>query len=304
MRTRVRLTTFKQLISSRCHAEPANGNPNSNRTYCAKSGNYFEYNTIPYSRSCSSTVTNNRDTIATEFADAISNQGHKGIVQFKDSHPGTWYFHGKSLLDNFALAQPPISRPDIKAYWFHGLTGTGKSRLAFDLLPNAYYKESRTKWWHGYLCQSTCIIDELVPKSIDISYLLKWFDRYPCLVETKGSMIPLYVQTFIITSNYTPEEIYPDAEERTIHALKRRLTTQLFPLDSLSQALFLSTNLLSSRFSGQNSERCREQESDGLRPGGEGNPLTAELTVEPDGDANGEGLIHNDEQRNVCLRDD
>jgi len=42
------------------------------------------------------------------------------------------------------------------------------------------------------------IIDDFGPGGIDINHLLRWFDRYKCMVETKGGMIPLIADKFIL----------------------------------------------------------------------------------------------------------
>ena len=64
-------------------------------------------------------------------------------------------------------------------------------------------------------------MDDLKKDCIDIQYLLTWFDYYPCYVETKGGMMALKATKFIVTSNFTPDEIYWD--EPNLDALKRRL---------------------------------------------------------------------------------
>jgi len=102
----------------------------------------------------------------------------------------------------------------------------GKSRRAHEELRNAYVKDPRTKWWNGYLGEKECIIDDFGPQGIDINHLLRWFDRYKCMVENKGGMMPLLCDKFIVTSNFHPVDVYKD-KEGVIHpqtdALVRRL---------------------------------------------------------------------------------
>lgn len=79
--------------------------------------------------------------------------------------------------------------------------------------------------------QTECVIDDFGPNGIDITRLLVWFDRYPCLVETKGGMSPLCVTKFIVTSNFHPEECFKDSMG-VVHpqtpALLRRINLQEF----------------------------------------------------------------------------
>jgi len=72
------------------------------------------------------------------------------------------------------------------------------------------------------------IIDDFGPNGIDLNHLLRWFDRYKCLVENKGGMIALYAVNFIVTSNFHPREIFKFGDE--IHpqlpALERRIVIE------------------------------------------------------------------------------
>jgi hypothetical protein len=106
---------------------------------------------------------------------------------------------------------------------YHGPTGTGKTRRAWDEAGlDAYAKDPCTKWWCGYQGQKHVIIDEF-RGLINISHLLRWLDRYPVMVETKGAAVPLAATTFWITSNLPVEQWYRDADDQTVEALKRRL---------------------------------------------------------------------------------
>jgi len=72
------------------------------------------------------------------------------------------------------------------------------------------------------------VIDEF-RGAISISHILRWFDRYPVLVEIKGSATVLKAKTIWITSNLHPRDWYPTLDEQTQAALLRRLTVVLFP---------------------------------------------------------------------------
>lgn len=195
-----RFNTIKDRFFPRCHVEEARSDASTNRKYCTKDGSFDEYGVIPDFKG-------GRDLLAKKFVKYME-PGGPGLIGFADEHPSTYYFSGHNLLRNYFAVQPAISRPDISVKWIWGPPGVGKSREAHEVMPNAYIKDPRTKWWNGYMFEKEVIIDDFGPGGIDINHLLRWFDRYKCYVETKGGMMPLCAETFIITSNFHPNELY------------------------------------------------------------------------------------------------
>ncbi|UOK21038.1 replication associated protein [Chifec virus UA13_119] len=241
--TRYRFLPLKAKIGERSHLELARGTGASNREYCSKEGSFVERGRLAKYRGGSGEVRSgsSRDELGKAFIGSCTDLGiTAGINKFSEDHPGAWFFSGSTLLRNlFALISPP-ERPNVCVWWYYGATGTGKSRKAYELLPGAYRKDGRTKWWTGYRLETACVIDDFAPQGIDIVRLLVWFDRYPCLVETKGDMLPLCVKDFIVTSNFSPEEVFStslhinqNVEDRAIPhpqlpALMRRIKLQCF----------------------------------------------------------------------------
>jgi len=111
---------------------------------------------------------------------------------------------------------------DKSVFLLWGKTGTGKSHRAWSAFPNAYAKDPRTKWWTGYRNEETVIIDEF-RGGIDVAHILRWLDKYPVQVETKGGSTALSAKTIIITSNITTASWYPDLDPETFLALDRRI---------------------------------------------------------------------------------
>jgi len=77
------------------------------------------------------------------------------------------------------------------------------------------------------LGQENVVLDEF-RGGIDISHLLRWFDRYPVIVEVKGSSVVLKATKIWITSNISPDDWYPELDAETKAALRRRLTVTHF----------------------------------------------------------------------------
>jgi len=119
----------------------------------------------------------------------------------------------------------PRFRQGIECHVLYGPTGTGKSYLAFQKAGEmCYVKNPNVKWWDGYRGEECIVVDEFAGR-IDITYLLRWIDEYPCMVENKGGALPLAATKFFITSNMHPDLWYPEAAEAHKRALSRRLTS-------------------------------------------------------------------------------
>jgi len=222
LRRRRTFAYVSSKLSSRAHISRAAGTARQNRTYCSKDGNFIEGGVLDEGR-----VRKDKDEVARSFMAAVE-LGDTGVANFASSEPGAWIFNGSNMLRNALSVKPPIDRPNISVRWIWGLPGVGKSRHAHDTLPNAYVKDPRTKWWNGYLCQQEVIIDDFGPGGIDINHLLRWFDRYKCFVETKGGMVALYADTFIVTSNFHPKDVFKFGDEINpqLPALERRLVIE------------------------------------------------------------------------------
>lgn len=122
--------------------------------------------------------------------------------------------------------EPVAIERQVLVFW--GATGTGKSRRAWgEAGLDAYPKDPRSKFWDGYRNQANVVVDEF-RGGIDIAHMLRWLDRYPVIVEVKGSSVVLKAERIWITSNLHPKDWYPDLDQQTQSALLRRLTITHF----------------------------------------------------------------------------
>jgi len=118
------------------------------------------------------------------------------------------------------LKPEPMTR---EIFVYVGPTGTGKSHRAWtEATFDAFPKDPRTKFWDGYQGQEHVVIDEF-RGAIDISHMLRWLDKYPVIIEVKGSSAVLKAKKIWITSNLDPTLWYPDIDQQTLAALVRRL---------------------------------------------------------------------------------
>jgi len=116
---------------------------------------------------------------------------------------------------------------EVVLFW--GPTGCGKSHTAFESARELggdagfYSKNIRSKFWDGYRGQETVVFDEF-RGAIAVDYLLRWLDKYPTLVDTKGSSQALKARNFFFTSNVPIVDWYENLDTFTLAALKRRFT--------------------------------------------------------------------------------
>lgn len=197
-------------VDKRIHCEPVKVN-NGADTYCMKSDTRvegpWEFGDRPFKRN------------SKVDWDLIKNSAQIGDL---DSIPAQIYVTHYPKLKAIAkdhMVFPPDS-DHLKGIWIYGPSGVGKSRSARKEYPGSYPKLCN-KWWDGYQGQKTVIMDDLGPDHECLAQQLKiWTDHYSCLLETKGGAIPAQYDWFIVTSQYSIEEIFKD--HRTVEALLRR----------------------------------------------------------------------------------
>ena len=115
-------------------------------------------------------------------------------------------------------------KPEVK--WYYGPSGSGKSKLANEEMPNAYHWDT-VKWWDGYDAHEDVLIDDFRKNMCTFSELLKILDRYSYRVETKGGARSLLARRITITCPFHPSDVYSTRED-TYQLIRRIDTIQSF----------------------------------------------------------------------------
>lgn len=207
----VRLSHVKKVFGDGVHAELTRSDAAEDYVWkdeTSVAGTRFELGSKPLKRACP------------KDWDAILSSAKSGCF---DDIPSDVYIRSYSALKKIRAdsLEPAAIERKIRVFW--GRTGSGKSKRAWEEAGlEAYPKDPRSKFWDGYREHSNVVIDEF-RGGIDISHILRWFDRYPVIIEVKGSSTVLKAVNIWITSNIHPREWYPTLDAETKAALERRL---------------------------------------------------------------------------------
>jgi len=207
----IRIPGVKVLFGPQTHAEPTRSS--AAREYVLKDetsiqGTRFELGSLPTRRN------NSKDW------EDIKNKAKLGDL---DALPADVYVIHYRTLKQIAVdhMQPDGIERHIVCYW--GSTGLGKSRRAWSEAGlDAYPKDPRSVFWCGYAGQKHVVLDEF-RGGIDISHILRWFDRYPVIVQIKGSSTVLRATKMWVTSNLPPQAWFRELDDQTVQALLRRM---------------------------------------------------------------------------------
>lgn len=216
MDKKCRLARVKSIFGPSCHAELSRSDAADDYVWKDETAiveTRFELGQRKLKRSCP------------KDWDAIRNNAKCGRL---DDIPADVYVRNYNSLKRIAVdhLEPIAIERRVVCYW--GPTGVGKSRRAWEEASlQAYPKDPRSKFWDGYRGQKNVVIDEF-RGGIDISHVLRWFDRYPVVVEVKGSSVVLAAETIWITSNLPPRDWYPELDDETLNALLRRIEVTHF----------------------------------------------------------------------------
>lgn len=223
------LTALKKVFAT-AHFEVKRGTVTEAVVYCKKDGDYLEFGNLPEERGTAGGAAN-----ADRWAVA-KNLAISGKLDDVDPEIFIRYYSSiKKIADDRKLRGPIktldwINTPNI---WIWGKTGVGKSRRARELGPDAYLK-NRNKWWDGYADEEDVIIDDFGQGDTWMGdYLKTWSDRYPFKGETKGSTVTLRPKRIILTSNYSPDDLWSDVGG-VLEPLRRRF--KVMHLEKLEDA--------------------------------------------------------------------
>jgi hypothetical protein len=123
----------------------------------------------------------------------------------------------------YLCASTTTRRWKTEVFWFHGPTGTGKSRTAHEEAPTAHVQSGNDYWWDGYSGQDDVIIEDYRASFCPFAELLRLLDRYPHQVQIKGGKVHFLARRVFITTPRPPKETWEKQTEEAISQLTRRI---------------------------------------------------------------------------------
>lgn len=179
------------------HIEVTKGTPQQASDYCKKEKDYKDFGIIPMSQGKRTDIEKVKELVS-------SGKGMKDVINVASSY--------QSIKTGEVLLKYLEKKRNFKPYvlWIHGESGSGKTRMAYELYPDLYRKTNSTgKWWDGYDADENILLDDIKDMSREFySVLLELLDRYDCRVETKGGSRQFLGKNIVITSLWSPYQMY------------------------------------------------------------------------------------------------
>lgn len=188
--------------------------------YCKKEGDFVEFGEVPKEKTEPATKK------AADNWNEAKQLALEGRVLEIDPQIFIKYYGQLKKIANDAQSARDIEWLDsqTKHIWIHGPTGTGKSFRARKEFAKGerFYNKMLNKWWDAYADEDIAIMDDIgQTHSWMGDHLKQWLDIYPFMAEVKLGTKLIRPGLIIITSNYKPEELFPDP---AVHLpIKRRI---------------------------------------------------------------------------------
>ncbi|MGN7614703.1 hypothetical protein ACQZV8_21755, partial [Magnetococcales bacterium HHB-1] len=205
------------------HIEPRKGSVAQAIEYCKKDGDFYEHGDCPHQ---------GKRTDLDDVTELI--RSGASMKEVAERYPSTFVKYSRGLRDFKLTVTESYQRKEVCGVWLMGEPGSGKSHYAQTHYPDRYNK-SQNKWFDGYAGEKVIVLEDLDTGALS-HHLKIWSDKWACTGETKGGTVHLMHDVFVVTSNYSIEELVPKkksgkeevVDQPMIAALERRFKVYRF----------------------------------------------------------------------------
>lgn len=206
-------TITKKLARARVSA--AKGTPKQNQDYCKKDGDVLVEHGEAKDQGERTDLEAVIDAVKEGTTEADLHLQHTAVCA---KYPR----FVENVRRIFAPKRDVTKPPQVVCYW--GPAGAGKTRAAFEAMPEAFMKTPSTgEWWTGYDGHQDVIIDEADKGYLKLADMLSILDRYPVMVRVHGSVRHFVPTRIILTANKPPQDWYPNCSVAERQGLLRRI---------------------------------------------------------------------------------
>lgn len=207
--------SFKSVktVMRESHWEKAKGTAEQNKKYCSKDGDFIEKGDLP------------KQGKRKDLDDAreLAKQGASDLTILESCG----YQASRHAMLMKARGAGPVRNWKPEVWWICGSTGTGKTQMASEMLPSAWWSMKDLKNWEGYDGHEDVIIDDFRRDFCTFHELLRIFDRYPYRVNYKFGSGQLLAKKIVLTTPYCIFHTYVGRCTEDICQLERRVDHKL-----------------------------------------------------------------------------
>lgn len=214
-----RLTCVRRVFPH-TYAQPTRTTPEQCVNYCKKGGDYVEFGVNPLVAQAAAQEQRNEEQRC-KWSDAKTNARARRFDAIDPAIYVRYYAALRKMGSEFAEAESGAELDSACGLWVWGPPDMGKTTTCMRAFPNSYLKNA-TKWWDGYAGQDTVIMDEMASNEAhSLKQLIKtWGDRFAFSAERKGDSCIIRPKLFVITANWSIEQIYRDPID--VAAMRKR----------------------------------------------------------------------------------